>query len=418
MPRGVLSLLLMLAAAAGCSFPDYVQRDPEQAEPVGTCLDGLRNGSETAVDCGPTCDAGCDKGQGCSSGAECASGVCNAGACSVASCSDGLKDRTESDVDCGGMDGCPACEVGKLCASVADCNGGLCSSGRCQPPTCGDGLQNQDESDIDCGGSCGPCATSQHCNDSDDCALSICSQGRCQAAGCDDGLENGDETDRDCGGSCVPCANFKGCVNSDDCQSLVCNPQARICLAPTCDDGVLNADESSVDCGKSCEQKCGLTRDCDVDADCQSGACNEDRRCVPASATNQTLSTNGWLASASATFSGDTQPFRAIDGFMDTHWTNGAGQLPGMWFQIDMLKPVAFFRIDLLCTSNGDFPRSVRVLTSEDGQTFTPITGALGGEQNMHLDFGDAQIARYIRLETQQDSGGLWWRIDELRVIQ
>lgn len=418
MSRGAISLLLLTALAASCSFPEYAQRDPQKAEPVETCRDGLLNGNETIVDCGPGCEAGCDSGQGCSSHAECSSGLCSNGACTVPSCSDGVKDRTESDVDCGGTDGCPACDVGKLCASLADCNGGLCSSGRCQAATCGDGLRNQDESDVDCGGGCSACTTKQHCNVNHDCDTSSCRQGRCQAAGCDDNVKNGDETAPDCGGSCVPCPNFLACSQADDCLSRVCQAQAGICLAATCDDGVLNGDEPSLDCGKSCVQKCGLTEDCNADDDCASGACNDEGRCVPASATGQSLPSKGWIASASATFSGDTQPFRAIDGDTGTHWTSGVGQLPGQWFQVDMLGPVSFFRIDLICASNGDYPRSIRVLTSEDGQTFTPITGAVGGEQHLHLDFGGARIARYIKLETQQDAGGLWWRIDEMRVLK
>lgn len=409
---------LAIALTAGCSFPDYAQKSPQQPEPVETCRDGLLNGTETAVDCGPTCNAGCDRGQRCSADEQCVSGLCSAGACIVPSCSDGIRDRTESDVDCGGVDGCAPCEVAQLCASLADCNGGSCSSGRCQAATCADGLHNQDESDVDCGGGCGPCTVKQHCGDGDDCDTSSCSQGRCQAPGCDDNAKNGDETAPDCGGSCVPCPNFLGCSEADDCLSRVCAAEGRICLAPTCEDGVLNGEESSVDCGRSCDRKCGLTSDCNADTDCESGACSDEGRCVPASATGASLPSQGWIASASATFSGATQPFRAIDDDLASHWTSGVGQLPGHWFLVDMLEPLPFFRIDLICASNGDHARSIRVLTSEDGQTFTPITGTVGGEPHLHLDFGGPRIARYIKLETQQDAEGSWWRIDEMRVLQ
>jgi hypothetical protein len=414
--RRLFSALSLLAAS--CSFPEYAQQPPEQVEPVETCRDGQLNGSEIAVDCGPGCSAGCDSGLGCTNSAECATGVCSDGACVAPSCADGVRNLSESDVDCGGNDGCAACGVGRLCAGVADCDGGSCSAGRCQAPSCSDGLENQDESDVDCGGAeCGRCATTQHCQTSSDCDHAQCAQGRCQAPGCEDGLKNGDETAPDCGGSCVPCANFSGCQVAQDCQSLVCNPYAGICLAPTCGDGVLNADESDLDCGKSCEAKCGMTRYCNVDQDCQSGACG-DGRCVPASFKNQALSTAGWLATASATFSSEATPQNAIDGNGSTCWSSGTPQLPGMWFQIDMLKSVPFFRVDLVCTSNGDYPRAVRVLISEDGQSFTPVTGTVAGEPTLHLDFGKARIARYVRIEALQDAGGLWWRIDELHVLQ
>jgi hypothetical protein len=401
--RRLFASISLLAAA--CSFPEYTQQlVPEQAEPVETSHGGQPNGGETAADC--------------KSNADCSTGVCNSGACVAPSCSDGVRNRSESDIDCGGNDGCVACQVGRLCSGVADCDGGDCSGGRCQAPSCSDGLENQDESDVDCGGtSCDRCTTKQHCRSSADCDHAQCSQGRCQAAACADGVKNGDETAADCGGSCVPCDDFSSCKVAEDCQSLVCSPYAGICLAPTCDDGVLNADESDLDCGKSCAKKCGLTRDCNVALDCESGACG-DGRCVPASFTNQALPTNGWLATASHTFSPDTTPQKAIDGNGGTHWTNGTGQLPGMWFQVDMLEPTPFFRVDMVCTSNDDYPRSLRVLVSDDGQSFTPITGAIAGEPTMHLDFGKARIARYIRFEQQQDGANVWWRIDELQVLK
>jgi hypothetical protein len=180
---------------------------------------------------------------------------------------------------------------------------------------------------------------------------------------------------------------------------------------------VQNGGEPTTDCGHTCQKRCAVTDDCAEDTDCQSGNCS-DQRCVPKTFTNQALSTAGWLVTASATFSQDTVPPKAIDGNADTHWTSGTGQLPGMWFQLDMLKSQAFFALDLTCTSNGDYPRSIRVLLSEDGQDFVAATPTLAGTQTMRFDFGGAKIARYIKLELEQDTGGLWWRIDELRVLQ
>ena len=42
---------------------------------------------------------------------------------------DGVKDGTESDVDCGGT--CPGCFNGKKCVGNADCASGVCDSGMC-----------------------------------------------------------------------------------------------------------------------------------------------------------------------------------------------------------------------------------------------------------------------------------------------
>jgi len=111
-------------------------------------------------------------------------------------------------------------------------------------------------------------------------------------------------------------------------------------------------------------------------------------------------------------------PAKAIDGDVNTKWESGTGQVPGMWFQVDMLASRPFFALELQCTSNGDYPRSLRMLLSEDGQTFIPATGTVTGQQNVRFDFAVPRIARYIKLEIQQDTGGLWWRIDELRVKQ
>jgi hypothetical protein len=45
-------------------------------------------------------------------------------------CADGIKNGSESDVDCGGS--CPRCAKGKTCATRSDCAGGLCAFERCQ----------------------------------------------------------------------------------------------------------------------------------------------------------------------------------------------------------------------------------------------------------------------------------------------
>jgi len=70
-------------------------------------------------------------------------------------CDNGVKDGTETDVDCGGT--CSPCVEYKACNLDADCNTGLyCFQHiKCLRATCDDGLKNQDETDSDCGGTCG-----------------------------------------------------------------------------------------------------------------------------------------------------------------------------------------------------------------------------------------------------------------------
>lgn len=65
----------------------------------------------------------CNGGAGANIFEQCEVGGTNA-------CADGVRDGTESGVDCGG--GCPACGTGQVCASGNDCLSGICSAGLCQ----------------------------------------------------------------------------------------------------------------------------------------------------------------------------------------------------------------------------------------------------------------------------------------------
>src|SRR6185503_13557717 len=51
---------------------------------------------------------------------------------------DGVKNGTETDVDCGGG-GCPACDPGKTCSMGTDCTSQICQAGTCTAPVCDDG---------------------------------------------------------------------------------------------------------------------------------------------------------------------------------------------------------------------------------------------------------------------------------------
>jgi hypothetical protein len=46
-------------------------------------------------------------------------------------CVDGVKNGTETDVDCGGLD-CAKCALGKICLVATDCASSVCSGGKCQ----------------------------------------------------------------------------------------------------------------------------------------------------------------------------------------------------------------------------------------------------------------------------------------------
>ena len=59
-------------------------RAPTESPTAVRCLDGVRNGSESDVDCGgPECEP-CDAGQQCALASDCASGNCDGGTCDTA----------------------------------------------------------------------------------------------------------------------------------------------------------------------------------------------------------------------------------------------------------------------------------------------------------------------------------------------
>lgn len=98
------------------------------APPADTCFDRVRDGDETDVDCGGSCQP-CPGGATCKVAADCQLGACNAGTCPQPSCSDGVRDGLEIDVDCGWN--CPPCAAGKHCITGANCASGMCNGQTC-----------------------------------------------------------------------------------------------------------------------------------------------------------------------------------------------------------------------------------------------------------------------------------------------
>src|SRR5207302_1284298 len=77
-----------------------------------SCSDGTKNGTETDVDCGGAKCPPCANGKSCLTGGDCMSNACLNNMCiaPLPQCTDGMKDGTETDVDCGGT--CPKCPNG------------------------------------------------------------------------------------------------------------------------------------------------------------------------------------------------------------------------------------------------------------------------------------------------------------------
>jgi hypothetical protein len=96
------------------------------------CMDGLQDGAETDVDCGGGACPACALGKKCLVDADCISMGCDVTThtCDANQCHDGIKNGSETDVDCGGGT-CPGCGVGKVCLTNSDCNGTSCCGGVC-----------------------------------------------------------------------------------------------------------------------------------------------------------------------------------------------------------------------------------------------------------------------------------------------
>ena len=116
--------------------------------------DGIQNLGETGTDCGGTsAPRRCGPGERCAATADCDNVICNATTrvCDAPSGTDGLRNGTESDVDCGGTGpGATPCPVDALCRDHADCaslgcdDRGRCAAGKsCTQKlggrTCGEG---------------------------------------------------------------------------------------------------------------------------------------------------------------------------------------------------------------------------------------------------------------------------------------
>jgi hypothetical protein len=382
--------------------------------PASFCHDGQTGENETGIDCGGLCPP-CDAGQGCVNASDCTSKVCTQGICQAASCQDSVQNGDETAVDCGGV--CPTrCDVGQGCQSPYDCRTSVCA-GTCQAASCTDGAHNGDESATDCGGSCEPCPNGQPCLQASDCRSGDCFHNICVNASCTDQIKNGNETGVDCGGSCAPCSGDAPCNANSDCASLICDGTSHSCTTASCSDGVLNGTESDIDCGAGCAGCAGCAdgKNCAGGGDCSSGLCKA-RVCVPASPSGVKLSRTSWTVTAS---SDQKEVSYAIDGDPQSRWNTGLFQVPGMWFKIDMQQPQLFFSV-VLDTQNAptDGPVVFDVYLSNDGNFSMPTKVGLQGSALTTIDFGSAQLVRYVYIVLRGSKSGCWWSIYEVNAFR
>lgn len=88
------------------------------------CTDQIRNGNESDIDCGGACGQ-CAIGDTCRATADCEDSTCERGTCTALPCVNGVRDGQETDVDCGGG-ACRQCAGGRGCLAATDCFSGTC----------------------------------------------------------------------------------------------------------------------------------------------------------------------------------------------------------------------------------------------------------------------------------------------------
>ncbi|MCW5897817.1 MAG: putative metal-binding motif-containing protein [Flavobacteriales bacterium] len=244
------------------------------------CTDGIKNGTETDVDCGgPDCPP-CAQGQGCDLNNDCGPGlVCQGGTC-LPECPDADGDGwTTCAGDCD--DNNPNVYPGafEICNGIDDNCDGQIDEGACA--NCTDGIKNGAETDVDCGGpDCPPCAQGQGCDLNNDCGPGlVCQGGTCQPE-CPDADGDGWTT---CAGDCddnnpnVYPGAFEFCNGIDD----NCDGQIDEGACANCTDGIKNGTETDVDCGGPDCPPCAQGQGCDLNSDCGPGLICENGVCVP-----------------------------------------------------------------------------------------------------------------------------------------
>ncbi|CAF1557630.1 unnamed protein product [Adineta ricciae] len=90
-------------------------------------------------------------------------------------------------------------------------------------------------------------------------------------------MKNQDETDIDCGGGkCSKCNNGMMCNVDCDCISDICRENKCIPIG-SCTDNVKNQDESDVDCGGIKCPMCENGKACNRSSDCISNICKNNQ---------------------------------------------------------------------------------------------------------------------------------------------
>lgn len=211
--------------------------------PPLTCIDGIRNGSETDVDCGGGCPRQCANGRGCTRNGDCQSQHCVGSTCreceTAAHCptpDDPCRNATCADGTCGDvvvdrdLGPCNTGLLGVCATGVLRCIGGNQQCVQTVFPSieiC-DGLDNNCDGAVDDGF---PCPAEQQCQNGACCKVN----GFEAAHQCTSDMEC-------CSGNCV--TNFSGTTT---CRPAGCLPSGAICT-PNCPSACCSVTSSATTC--------------------------------------------------------------------------------------------------------------------------------------------------------------------------
>ena len=136
---------------------------------------------------------------------------------------------------------------------------------------------------------------------------------------------------------------------------------------------------------------------------------------VPGSVSTE-LSTSGWSASASASYSPAS---RAIDRNLAYKRQNGRSQASSNdYIKVDFGALRAFDRVELDHAGHvNDYPVAYKLEASSDGNTWTFVKSGSGTPSKTTIVLSNAVTARAIRITETGTTGSSWFTVNELRVF-
>ncbi|HEY0713315.1 MAG TPA: discoidin domain-containing protein, partial [Polyangia bacterium] len=129
------------------------------------------------------------------------------------------------------------------------------------------------------------------------------------------------------------------------------------------------------------------------------------------------LSRTGWTLTAHNT-DGASPLANAIDSDPATRWANGAAQLSGHWFKVDLGTTTSVTGILLDAYDDvDDYLRQYTLADSTDNTNWTNIPSSVSNTKAYLLHTFSAVNARYLRVTLTTGSGGPWWCIGDVQVF-